>query len=96
MTFLEIYNETIRDLLTGKTLDLREDGRAGLVVVNLFKAPVPTIQEVNNFMKFGNSRRAKEPTGANENSTRSHTVLQLILRNSTLTFVDLAGSERAA
>jgi hypothetical protein len=75
MTFLEIYNETIRDLLTGKLLDLRDDGNKGLVVVNLFKAPAPTLNDVTQLMKYGNSRRAKEPTGANENSTRSHTVL---------------------
>ncbi|CAK68530.1 unnamed protein product (macronuclear) [Paramecium tetraurelia] len=96
LTFLEIYNETIRDLLTGKLLDLREDGNKGLVVVNLFKAPVPTLNDINQYIKYGNSRRAKEPTGANENSTRSHTVLQLMLKQCTFTFVDLAGSERAS
>ncbi|CAD8111257.1 unnamed protein product [Paramecium primaurelia] len=96
LTFLEIYNETIRDLLTGKLLDLREDGNKGLVVVNLFKAPVPNLNDITQYIKYGNSRRAKEPTGANENSTRSHTVLQLMLKQCTFTFVDLAGSERAS
>ncbi|CAD8209177.1 unnamed protein product [Paramecium pentaurelia] len=96
LTFLEIYNETIRDLLTGKLLDLREDGNKGLVVVNLFKAPVPSLNDITQYIKYGNSRRAKEPTGANENSTRSHTVLQLMLKQCTFTFVDLAGSERAS
>ncbi|CAD8208743.1 unnamed protein product [Paramecium pentaurelia] len=96
LTFLEIYNETIRDLLTGKLLDLREDGNKGLVVVNLFKAPIPNLNDITQYIKYGNSRRAKEPTGANENSTRSHTVLQLMLKQCTFTFVDLAGSERAS
>ncbi|KAM3142613.1 hypothetical protein pb186bvf_005272 [Paramecium bursaria] len=96
ISFLEIYNETIRDLLTGKSCDLRDDGRAGLVVVGLFKAPAPNFTEANNLIKIGNLRRAKEPTGANENSTRSHTVLQVILPQCILNFVDLAGSERAS
>lgn len=61
------------------------------------------------FLRKGNRNRSQEPTGANEVSSRSHAILQVLIsssctdsngskieRFSKLSMIDLAGSERAA
>jgi kinesin family protein 18/19 len=81
MTYLEIYNENIRDLLSGKpdVLDLREDYSHGVVVAGITAVTVTTAEEVMMFLRKGNRNRSQEPTGANEVSSRSHAVLQVSL-----------------
>ncbi|KAJ3042484.1 Kinesin-like protein kif19 [Rhizophlyctis rosea] len=96
LSYLEIYNENVRDLLSGKPdyLDLREDAK-GVVVAGITTVAVDSPEE--------------EATGANEVSSRSHAVLQvtvsckslnrlgkLVERLGKLSMIDLAGSERAA
>jgi hypothetical protein len=61
------------------------------------------------FLRKGNRNRSQEPTGANEVSSRSHAILQVLISSSStdsngpkiekfskLSMIDLAGSERAA
>jgi kinesin family protein 18/19 len=74
---LEVYNETIKDLLTSedRVLDLREDGRQGQVIAGVSEVDVNSTSEIMTLLKIGNRNRAKEPTGANEESTRSHAIL---------------------
>ncbi|KAI1786507.1 kinesin-domain-containing protein [Ganoderma leucocontextum] len=82
VTFLEIYNEEIRDLLAepGHTaprggLQIRED--KSVKVVGLTELHPANADEVKEIVLLGNSRRTQSPTHANETSSRSHAVLQV-------------------
>lgn len=82
VTFLEIYNEEIRDLLAepGSAtqrggLAIREDKT--VKVVGLVEMKPRTAEEVKEIVLQGNLRRTQSPTHANETSSRSHAVLQV-------------------
>lgn len=111
VSFLEIYNEQIRDLImvSSDVLDLREDPIKGVCVAGLSEIEVDTPEEVLDLLIFGNRNRTQEATGANETSSRSHAVMQIIcehkdrdagieaeIRIGKLSLIDLAGSERAS
>ena len=112
VTFVEIYNEQVYDLLepTGKVLQLREDQDKGIVVVaGVTEQVANTAKSVMDLLTRGNLNRKTEATMANQVSSRSHAVLQLSLRHcrrneagrenaveSKLSLIDLAGSERAS
>ncbi|KIY45890.1 kinesin-domain-containing protein [Fistulina hepatica ATCC 64428] len=81
VTFLEIYNEEIRDLLC----EIPSQQRGGLCiredktvkVVGLTELKPKTAEEVKQIVLQGNSCRTQSPTHANETSSRSHAVLQV-------------------
>ncbi|KAG5353170.1 hypothetical protein C0989_009547 [Termitomyces sp. Mn162] len=82
VTFLEIYNEEIRDLLAEPNsntprggLTIREDKT--VKVVGLVELKPKTAEEVKEIVLLGNTRRTQSPTHANETSSRSHAVLQV-------------------
>ncbi|KDN48149.1 hypothetical protein RSAG8_03165, partial [Rhizoctonia solani AG-8 WAC10335] len=84
VTFLEIYNEDIRDLLAEPgsyaprgSLTLREDKSNRVVVTGLVSHSPTTAEEVKQLVLDGNSRRTQSPTHANQTSSRSHAVLQI-------------------
>jgi kinesin family member 18/19 len=79
VSFLEIYNETIRDLLiiSNDILDLREDAEQGIHVAGLSVIDVDSPQEVMDLLFFGNGNRTQEATNANATSSRSHAVLEI-------------------
>ena len=79
LSYLEIYNENIRDLLSGKNdfLELREDSSRGVVVAGITYVPARSPEEVLTFLRKGNKNRSQEATGANEVSSRSHAILQV-------------------
>lgn len=111
MSYLEIYNENIRDLLissTEKTLDLRDDNK-GVIVSGLTEVIATSVDEVMTLLRIGNQKRTTEATNANETSSRSHAILQVMieykdkfsgteteLNFAKLSLIDLAGSERAS
>ncbi|XP_053384514.1 kinesin-like protein KIF18A isoform X2 [Mercenaria mercenaria] len=109
VSYLEIYNETIRDLLLpGSVLPIREDPGKGVVVPGLSLHKPKTAEELLYMLQFGNQYRTQHPTDANAESSRSHAVLQVFVRQqdrtanistevriAKLCLVDLAGSERA-
>ncbi|OPJ87316.1 kinesin family member 19 [Patagioenas fasciata monilis] len=111
MSYLEIYNEVIRDLLNPSSgfLDLREDPRGSIQIAGITEVSTTNAQEIMQLLMKGNKQRTQEPTAANETSSRSHAVLQVTVtqksrrkatgeevRVGKLFMVDLAGSERAA
>lgn len=59
VSFLEIYNEQIRDLIMVSTdvLDLREDPIKGVCVAGLSEIEVDTPEEVLDLLIFGNRNR---------------------------------------
>lgn len=81
LSFLEIYNERIRDLLKPETpsqkLIIREDTDNKITVANLSQHFPTTVQEVMDLVIRGNFNRTTSPTEANEVSSRSHAVLQI-------------------
>ncbi|ROW11823.1 hypothetical protein VPNG_05015 [Cytospora leucostoma] len=81
LSYLEIYNETIRDLLvpggSKQGLMLREDSNQAVMVAGLTTHHPRDVQEVMDMIVQGNEYRTVSPTAANQTSSRSHAVLQI-------------------
>ncbi|EXK32733.1 kinesin family member 18/19 [Fusarium oxysporum f. sp. melonis 26406] len=81
LSYLEIYNETIRDLLvpggSRGGLMLREDSNQAVTVSGLTSHHPKDVQEVMDMIVQGNEYRTVSPTEANATSSRSHAVLQI-------------------
>lgn len=81
LSYLEIYNETIRDLLNPatlcKNLVIREDANNKISVANLSSHRPHSVEEVMELIVQGNKNRTSSPTEANATSSRSHAVLQI-------------------
>ena len=105
ISYLEIYNELIRDLLrpSAGPLELREDNKGNQIVNGLSEIDAISRYEVISLLLKGNKARTVEPTAANQTSSRSHALLNITVTRSTtlgtkqgrLYLTDLAGSERA-
>eukprot|EP00892_Ulva_mutabilis_P001652 jgi/Ulvmu1/11488/UM077_0037.1 len=108
VSMLEIYNETITDLLAPENtnLQIREDAVQGVHVENLSKYRVHAVADVLGLLEQGTKNRHIGETRMNRESSRSHCVLVATLRadrraggvratrTSRLNLVDLAGSEQ--
>ncbi|KAJ4309847.1 tubulin-dependent ATPase kip3, partial [Neodidymelliopsis sp. IMI 364377] len=81
LSYLEIYNETIRDLLveggSKANLMLREDSNQAVSVAGLTSHRPQDVNEVMDMIVRGNDLRTMSPTEANATSSRSHAVLQI-------------------
>ena len=80
VAFLELYNETVRDLLQdgGTICKVLEDERRGVVKVqNLREVPVEGCEEALRQLRIGNQLRKVEATASNSRSSRSHAVFSL-------------------
>lgn len=81
LSFLEIYNENIRDLLDPNTpshkLVIREDSNQKILVSNLSYHSPGNVEDVLSLVERGNKNRTTCPTGANLVSSRSHSILQI-------------------
>jgi len=111
-SFLEVYNENIRDLLRpeGDYLDIREDPVKGMCVAGISEVGgLESANEIMILLHQANRHRTTESTGANDVSSRSHAVLQVVVEQrdrasgfvaqvnvGKLSMIDLAGSERAS
>eukprot|EP00257_Ricinus_communis_P024850 XP_025012264.1 kinesin-like protein KIN-13B isoform X1 [Ricinus communis] len=110
VSFFEIYGGKLFDLLNDrKKLCMREDGKQQVCIVGLQEYRVSDVEVIREFIEKGNATRSTGTTGANEESSRSHAILQLAIKRSVdgsetkparlvgkLSFIDLAGSERGA
>ncbi|RFU77295.1 kinesin, partial [Trichoderma arundinaceum] len=82
VSYLEIYNERVRDLLNPSTkgnLKVREHPSTGPYVEDLAKLVVTSFPEIENLMDEGNKARTVAATNMNETSSRSHAVFTLML-----------------
>jgi len=104
VSFYEIYCGKLYDLLNHrKDLVCREDAKQKVNIVGLTEQPVQNVQEIMQVIGAGLQERTSGVTGANADSSRSHAILQMQLKNindskrhGMMTFIDLAGSERGA
>ncbi|KAH6840809.1 hypothetical protein B0I37DRAFT_438230 [Chaetomium sp. MPI-CAGE-AT-0009] len=82
VSYLEIYNERVRDLLNPANkgnLKVREHPSTGPYVEDLAKLVVGSFQEIEHLMDEGNKARTVAATNMNETSSRSHAVFTLML-----------------
>ncbi|XP_038601970.1 kinesin-like protein KIF14 isoform X1 [Tachyglossus aculeatus] len=118
MSFFEVYNEKIHDLLVVKAengqkkqpLRVREHPVSGPYVEDLSVNVVSSSSDVQSWLELGNKQRATAATGMNDKSSRSHSVVTLVMTQtkteyveeeehdhritSRINLIDLAGSER--
>jgi kinesin family protein 3/17 len=107
-TFLEIYQDEIRDLIGDQDrLELKENADSQVFVKDLTSHVVHGVDDVMKLLARGQSNRKKGATLMNANSSRSHCIFTLTIecselgedgeqhiRAGKLNMVDLAGSER--
>ncbi|NXF96219.1 KI18A protein, partial [Eubucco bourcierii] len=110
VSYLEVYNEQIRDLLVNSgPLAVREDAEKGVVVQGLTLHQPKSAEEILQMLDYGNRNRTQHPTDVNASSSRSHAIFQIYLRQqdktasitqnvriAKMSLIDLAGSERAS
>nr|ABC86477.1 IP03512p [Drosophila melanogaster] len=110
VSYMEIYNEEVRDLLgkdVGKSLEVKERPDIGVFVKDLSGYVVHNADDLENIMRLGNKNRAVGATKMNQESSRSHAIFSITVERSELgegdvqhvrmgklQLVDLAGSER--
>ncbi|XP_059283533.1 kinesin-like protein NACK2 [Lycium ferocissimum] len=107
---LEIYNETVVDLLNRDSGSLRllDDPEKGIIVEKLVEEIVKDGQHLRTLITTCEAQRQVGETALNDKSSRSHQIIKLTIESSirensgrvksflaTLNLVDLAGSERA-
>ncbi|KAE8687866.1 Kinesin-13A [Hibiscus syriacus] len=101
--------QDILRLMRHSKLFMREDGKQQVCIVGLQEYKVLDVVTIKELIERGNATRSTGTTGANEESSRSHAILQLTIKRSAdgtetkparlvgkLSFIDLAGSERGA
>ncbi|XP_062396356.1 kinesin-like protein KIF3B [Sardina pilchardus] len=109
-SYLEIYQEEIRDLLSkdqSRRLELKERPDTGVYVKDLSSFVTKSVREIEHVMNVGNQNRSVGSTNMNEHSSRSHAIFVITIecsetgvdgenhiRVGKLNLVDLAGSER--
>ncbi|CAH0561938.1 unnamed protein product [Brassicogethes aeneus] len=109
VTYLEIYNEEVRDLLSNdpnKKLAIRERTDVGVYVKDLMGFTVDSIEAITELLNRGNKNRVTRSTLMNDVSSRSHAIFTICIESKNridnktiigkLNLVDLAGSERAS
>ncbi|KAF9665472.1 hypothetical protein SADUNF_Sadunf16G0126300 [Salix dunnii] len=91
VTFLELYNEEISDLLaleeTSKFIDdkskkpiaLMEDGKGGVFVRGLEEEIVCTANEIYKILEKGSAKRRTAETLLNKQSSRSHSIFSITI-----------------
>ncbi|XP_075682713.1 kinesin-like protein KIF13A isoform X4 [Rhinoderma darwinii] len=83
VSYMEIYNEKVRDLLDPKgsrqSLKVREHKVLGPYVDGLSQLAVTTFEDIESLMSEGNKSRTVAATNMNEESSRSHAVFNIIL-----------------
>lgn len=103
-SFFEIYSGKVFDLLNGKAkLRVLEDARNQVQVVGLQERSVESVDDVIKLIATGNHIRTSGVTSANNHSSRSHAVFQILLKKRVnhklrgkFSLIDLAGNERGA
>lgn len=96
MSFFEVYNEKIHDLLVCKgengqrkqPLRVREHPVSGPYVEALSMNVVNSYSDIQSWLELGNKQRATAATGMNDKSSRSHSVFTLVMTQTKTESVD--------
>ncbi|XP_023618181.1 LOW QUALITY PROTEIN: kinesin-like protein KIF24 [Myotis lucifugus] len=103
ISFYEIYCGQLYDLLNRrKRLFAREDSKHVVQIVGLREVQVDSVELLLEVILKGSKERSTGATGVNADSSRSHAIIQIQIKDSAkrtfgrISFIDLAGSERAA
>ncbi|KAF1956215.1 kinesin family protein-like protein [Byssothecium circinans] len=86
-TYVEIYNEQLRDLLIPEhtplherpTVTIREDTKGRILLTGLTQITINSADDLLNALNFGSSIRQTDSTAVNAKSSRSHAVFSLNL-----------------
>ncbi|CAJ2628863.1 unnamed protein product [Trifolium pratense] len=83
MSYMEIYNEEINDLLAPehRKLQIHENIERGIYVAGLREEIVTSPEQVLDLMEFGESHRHIGETNMNLYSSRSHTIFRMIIES---------------
>ena len=84
-SFLEIYNENVRDLLgkdQSRTCDLKEDPDKGVYVKDLTTFVVKSVAEIRKLHEVGKKNRSVGATLMNADSSRSHSIFTVTIETS--------------
>ncbi|GAB4851741.1 hypothetical protein Ancab_031143 [Ancistrocladus abbreviatus] len=94
MSYMEIYNEEINDLLAPehRRLQIHESLERGIFVAGLREEIVASPEQVLDLMNFGESHRHIGETNMNTYSSRSHTIFRMIIESRDKTEDDDLGS----
>lgn len=91
VTFLELYNEELTDLLAledqsrfpedrlKRPISLMEDGKGGAVIRGLEEIVVYSPSEIYSLLEHGSARRRTADTALNKQSSRSHSVFSIYI-----------------
>eukprot|EP00941_MAST-03F_sp_MAST-3F-sp1_P006050 g6050.t1 len=109
-SYLEIYNEKVRDLLcrnAKNSLKVKENVDTGVYVDKLTQTVVKNVEQMDAVQATGKKNRSVGATAMNQTSSRSHSIFTIVVEQSQLgadgeqhikvgklNLVDLAGSER--
>ncbi|XP_018329518.1 kinesin-like protein KIF3A [Agrilus planipennis] len=107
VSYLEIYNEEVKDLLAGKNdkkLKMYENEDGAVYVKDAICLAVDSVESITELMRRGNANRKTRATLMNDRSSRSHAIFMINIEQrcqgdntmvlGKLNLVDLAGSER--
>ncbi|KAG8066613.1 hypothetical protein GUJ93_ZPchr0004g39041 [Zizania palustris] len=106
---VELYQDNLVDLLLAKNatrqkLEIKKDSKGVVTVENVTVVTISSFEELRAIIFRGSERRHTAGTNMNDESSRSHLILSIIIESTNLqtqsyargklSFVDLAGSER--
>ena len=86
-TYVEIYNEQLRDLLIPEvvptheraSVTIREDVKGNIILTGLHQVDINSVEDLLNALQFGSTLRQTDATAINARSSRSHAVFSLNL-----------------
>lgn len=95
-TYIEIYNEAIRDLLvpSNDNLKIHEDAINKRVFVDAREVVVSSVEQVMEIIAAGEEVRTYGETDMNDRSSRSHTIFSLKIESREMTAADTRGRRR--
>ncbi|KAJ1809520.1 hypothetical protein LPJ77_001576, partial [Coemansia sp. RSA 2523] len=106
LVFYEIYLTNLFDLLNDrKKLNAREDANQNVCIQGVREVLIQSPADLLSVFEYGNSCRSTGSTGANSDSSRSHAIMQIAIKDTSkrkpvqigkLSFIDLAGNERGS
>ncbi|KAJ1749616.1 hypothetical protein LPJ79_003600 [Coemansia sp. RSA 1821] len=106
LVFYEIYLTNLFDLLNNrKKLFAREDSNQNVCIQGVREVLIQSPEDLLSVFEYGNNCRSTGSTGANADSSRSHAIMQISLKDTSkrrpvqvgkLSFIDLAGNERGS